>query len=337
MKNMDWTKEQVIVYGGGGFLGRYIVEHLLTLNCDRIKTFNRSAAPELAAMGVETISGDLREPLAVINAASKCTTVFHTAAKAGVWGRYKDYYDINVRGTENILAACRTHDIKTLIYTSSPSVAYPPTCDIENINEDEPYPEKYLACYPETKAIAEKKVIGEPNKDLSCVVLRPHLLWGPRDPHLLPRVIDAARRKRLAIIGDGLNRVDMTYIDNAAHAHILAAEYLKCQKKCVRRRYFISDDSPVVLWEWVNNLLKKLDIPPVTRTISYRKAMSIARILEIVYKLLPLGEPPITRFAAGQLAHSHYFDISAAKNDLGYMPVVDYDEAMKATLEWLRS
>ena len=333
---MDWTKEQVIVYGGGGFLGRYIVERLIGLNCGSIKIFNRSTAPELAAMGIETISGDLREPLAVVNAASGCTTVFHTAAKAGIWGRYKAYYDTNVRGTENVLAACKTHNIKTLIYTSSPSVAYPPTCNIENINEDEPYPEKYLAYYPATKAIAEKKVLGEPNKHLSSVTLRPHLLWGPRDPHLVPRVIDAARRGKLAIIGDGLNKVDMTYIDNAAQAHILAAEYLKRQEKCVRKRYFISDDSPVVLWEWVNDLLRELNIPPITRTIAYSKAMRIARVLEIIYKLLPFGEPPITRFAAGQLAHSHYFDISAAKSDLGYIPVVNNNEAMRATLEWLR-
>ena len=336
MQTIDWTKEQVIVYGGNGFLGRYIVEHLIAVNCGKIKIFNRSAAPELAAMGVEVIRGDLRELLAVTDAAKDCSIVFHTAAKAGVWGRYKTYYDINVRGTENVLAACRTHNIKSLVYTSSPSVAYPPTCNIENINEDEPYPEKYLAYYPETKAIAEKKVLGEPNKNLSSVTLRPHLLWGPRDPHLLPRVIDAAQRGKLAIIGDGLNRVDMTYIENAAHAHILAAEYLKTQESCVRKRYFITDDHPVILWAWINDLLKELNISQITRTITYNKAWQIARILELIYKLLPCGEPPITRFAAGQLAYSHYFDIAAAKHDLGYVPIVGNDKAMELTLAWLK-
>ncbi len=334
---MNWQQEQVIVYGGGGFLGRYIVERLIKLNCAKIKIFNRSASPELAALGVETIRGDLREPLEVIAAASDCTTIFHTAAKAGVWGRRSNYYAINVNGTENVLKACRTHEIKTLIYTSSPSVAYPPTCNIENINEDEPYPEQYLAYYPETKAIAEKKVLGAPNKELSCAVLRPHLLWGPRDPHLLPRVIESVRRGRLAIIGNGTNKVDLTYVDNAAYAHILAAEYLKQQEKCVRKRYFISDDAPVLLWEWVNELLTKLDMPPVTRTIPYAKAMGIARLLEIIYKVIPFSEPPLTRFAVGQLAHSHYFDISAAKSELGYAPVVDPQIAINRTLEWLKA
>lgn len=332
---MDWHKEQVIVYGGGGFLGRYIVERLIKLNCGKIKIFNRSASPELAKLGIETIRGDLREPLDVISAASSCTVVFHTAAKAGIWGARKSYYDINVRGTENVLAACRSHDIPTLVYTSSPSVAYPPTYDIENINEDLPYPKKYLAHYPATKAIAEKKVLGEPNKHLSCVALRPHLLWGPRDPHLLPRIIKSARRGHLAIIGNGMNKVDLTYIENAAHAHILAAEYLRDQPQCVRKRYFISDDSPVVLWDWLNKLLGELKIEPITRKISYAKALLIARGLEMVYNLLPFGEPPITRFAVGQLAHSHYFDISGAKNDLGYSPAITSTEAMRTTLEWL--
>lgn len=333
---MDWSREKVIIYGGGGFLGRYIVEKLISLNCRSIRIFNRRGAPDLEQRGVEVIRGDIRDRMDVCQAAKDCTTVFHTAAKAGIWGSRKSYYAINVTGTENVLAACRSHSIPTLVYTSSPSVAYPPTRDIENIDENEPYPQQYLAYYPETKAIAEKKVLGEPNKELAAAALRPHLIWGPGDPHLLPRVIASAKRGRLAIIGNGENKVDMTYAANAALAHVLAAEYLKKQEKCLRKVYFVSDNQPIIMWEWLNDLLKRLSLPPITRTISLQKAIAVAGIIEFVYKVLPLGEPPITRFAAGQMAYSHYFNISAAINDLGYAPKVTPEAALEKTVEWLK-
>ena len=334
---MNWSEETITVFGGSGFLGNRIVRQLIELNCGKIKCFNRSAAPALEKLGVEVIRGDIREPGAVNDACKGATAVVHTSAKAGVWGSWKEYYGINVEGTMNVLAACKYNGIRSLVYTSSPSVAYPPTRDIENLDETAPYPDSYIAYYPATKAIAEKNVLGSPLKELSAVVLRPHLLWGPGDPHLLPRIVRRAAAGKLARIGDGHNILDLTYIDNAAFAHVKALEYLKNCTQPRRKVFFISDNSPVRIWNWLDELLAKLSIPPVTKSISYDKACLAGIIFENIYRVMPfLGEPPMTRFVAGQLAFSHYFNISAAVNELGYRPVAIQSVAMADTIEWLK-
>ncbi len=335
---MDWTKESVIVFGGSGFLGKYLIEKLLELKCRNIICYSRGGDDELADRGVDVFRGDLRNCEGVEVAMQGCTFVFHTAAKAGVWGPRKLYYDINVTGTENVLKACEKHGIKSMIYTSSPSVAFTPTEDVENGDEYLEYPRKFLTHYPDTKAIAERKVLACPWYDLSAIILRPHLLWGPRDPHLLPRILKTAKSGRLKIVGNGENLVDLTYIENAVEAHIRAAEFIRSAGKSFRKAYFISDGRPVNLWEWTNNLLHNAKIPMVTESVPYKTAYRVGAFLEAVYKFIPpIIEPPMTRFVAGQLAFSHYFNISAARKDFGYKPVIDPADAFDKTMEWLRS
>lgn len=337
---MDWEKEAVLVTGGGGFLGRYIVKRLLKFGCKSVRIFGRSPQPDLESIGVEVFQGDLRTGEEVEEACEKRTVVFHTAAKAGIWGKWKDYYEINVAGTANIISACRRKKVSYLVYTSSPSVALG-SADVEGADETISYPESYPAHYPHSKALAEKMVLAADSADLATVSLRPHLIWGPGDPHLLPRLIERARKGKLMGVGDGKNIVDLTYVENAAQAHILAAESLRCSTQFSSvhgKAYFISDGKPVVLWDWVNNLLERLGIQPVERWISYRKAYKIGAVMELLFMLLPfLGEPPMTRFVAGQLSHSHYFNISAAKSDFGYEPVISSEDALDKTVEYLQS
>lgn len=338
---MNWNSEKVIVYGGNGFLGRYVVERLLELGCGRVSSFSRNPAPELQKLGVITVQGDLRDPHAVTEAARDCGAVILCAAKAGVWGSWHDYYSINVRGTLNVLDACRRHGIDAMVYTSSPSVAYNPDTHIENRDESLEYPSKYLAHYPATKAIAEKQVLGCDNIRMSAIALRPHLIWGPRDPHLLPKVLKRARQGKLTMVGDGHNKVDLTHAANAAEAHVLALQRIRQHQGCLRKAYFISDDNPLELWPWINSLCERLKLPGVSRAIPFQKAYAAGCVCECVYKaaglLLPGLEPPITRFVAGQLAFSHYFDISAARRELGYQPVINPELALDDTITWLKS
>lgn len=330
---MNWNKKRVIVFGGGGFLGRYIVEQLIELGCESVSIFGRSDYPELSSIGVNVIRGDIRDYNCVDKACNGSDIVFITAAKAGVWGRWDEYYGINVLGTQNIVKACLKYNVRSIIYTSSPSVAYSAEQDIEGMNERSPYPTKYLAHYPKSKALAEQYVLAANCDALKTVALRPHLIWGPRDTHLIPRVLDAARKGKLRIIGDGTNTVDMTYVENAAFAHICAAVALESSGACSNvegKAYFISDDQPVKLWDWTNNLLKRCGIVGVDKMISYKKAYNIGHVLESIYKIFPfLSEPPMTRFIAGQLAHSHWFDISAAKRDFGYKVIVEPNEGLE--------
>jgi len=164
-----------------------------------------------------------------------------------------------------------------------------------------------------------------------------HLVWGPGDRHLIPRVVERAKARQLYIVGDGSNRVDITYVENAAAAHILAADHLKPGSPVAGQAYFVSQGEPVVLWDFINQLLEKLEIPKITKAVSYRAAWAIGAILELLYGVLPLrGEPRMTRFLAAQLARSHYFDITKARRDLGYSPRVSTAEGLERLVREFR-
>jgi nucleoside-diphosphate-sugar epimerase len=323
----------VLVTGGGGFLGGALVRRLLARG-DSVASFSRHAYPELAALGVAQLQGDLTDPAAVDAACRGREVVFHAAARAGVWGPYADYHRTNVAGTANVIAACRRHGVGALVYTSSPSVVFHGG-DMEGVDESVPYPAHYHAAYPRTKALAEQQVIRAAREGLAAIILRPHLIWGPGDNHLVPRII--TRAKRLKRIGRRQNRVDTIYIDNAADAHLLAAEHLAADPALSGRVYFISQGAPVPLWDMINGVLAAAGKPPVTRTVPAWAAWLAGALLEGGYRLLGIRqEPPMTRFVARELATAHWFDISAARRDLGYAPRVSTEEGLKRLAAWLR-
>ena len=325
----------ILVTGGGGFLGRHIVNLLLERG-DKVSVLNRSKYLDLEERGVTCFTGDLRNLDDVSNAIKGKEIVYHVAAKAGVWGSEEDYYGINVIGTENVLTSCKNAGVKKLIYTSSPSVAFG-TETIENGDESLPYPEFYLTSYPKTKAIAERKVLAANSDALLTCALRPHLIWGPGDNHLVPRIIEAASSGKLMQVGEGKNLVDVTYVENGALAHIQAEEKLDIGSPVCGQAYFIGDAKPVNLWEWVNELLKKAEVKPIKKTISYNKAKKIGAVMEFFYKLFRLkGEPRMTRFVAAQLAKSHYFSHEKAFNHFGFDPRISNEEGLKRTLKWLK-
>jgi len=337
MKN-DATKTEatarVLVTGGGGFLGGAIVRQLVDRG-DAVRSFSRNFYPELAQMGVEQIQGDMVDKTAVEQACKGIELVFHVAAKPGVWGDYADYYPTNVLGTQHVIDACKKHGVSRLVYTSSPSVVFDGT-DMEGVDESAPYPEKFHAPYPKTKAMAEQLVIKAADKDLMTITLRPHLIWGPKDNHLVPRIIERARR--LVRVGTGKNRVDTIYIDNAAQAHVLAADRLKVNPELSGMVYFISQDDPVPLWDLVDDILKAAGLPPVKRAIPRKMAWLTGALLEFVYKMFRIrGEPQMTRFLADELATAHWFDIRAARKDLGYAPTVSIKEGLRRLEQWLQN
>jgi 2-alkyl-3-oxoalkanoate reductase len=321
---------KALVTGGGGFLGGAIVR-LLRERGDAVRSFSRGHYPGLDALGVEQVRGDLGDPAAVAAAVDGCEVVFHVAAKAGVWGPWKEYYRANVVGTENVLAACCQHGVRQLVFTSSPSITFAGV-DQNGVNESEPYPKRFLANYPHTKALAEHAVLAANGPELATVALRPHLIWGPGDPHLIPRLIDRARKGKLRRIGREPKLVDTTYVDNAAVGHLQAADRLAPGSPVAGKAYFISQGEPEPLWDFLNRVLAAAGLPPITRTVSPRLAYVVGAILERVYGLLGRRrEPPMTRFVAKQLSTAHWFDLTAAKNDLGYAPAV----STKAGLERL--
>ena len=267
---------KVLVTGGGGFLGGAIVRTLVARG-DEVLSFSRGEYPALAALGVTQVRGSVSDREAVRAAAKGCELVFHVAAKAGIWGSYHDYHQANVVGTRNVVDACRSNGINRLVYTSSPSVVFD-GCDIEGGDESLPYPTRYESHYPATKALAEQLVLTANSPELATTSLRPHLIWGPGDNHLLPRIVAKGRAGNLRRIGEGTNLVDTVYVDNAATAHLLAADKLFPGSPVAGRSYFISNDEPVPLWEMVNRILAAADTAPVTRSISPKAAFTIGCI-----------------------------------------------------------
>jgi nucleoside-diphosphate-sugar epimerase len=317
-----------LVTGGGGFLGGAIVR-LLRARGHTVRSLARGDYAALRDLGVETRQGDVADPKAVLSAVEGCDVVFHAAAKAGYWGRYADYEHSNVGGTQNVVSACRAHGVKRLVYTSSPSVVFNGR-DMEGVDESAPYATRFASPYAATKAEAERLVLGANDNTLATVALRPHLIWGPGDNHLIPRIIARARTGRLRRIGHAPKLVDTTYIDDAAEAHCLAAERLEPDAPLAGKAYFLSQGEPVPLWDLVNWILRAAGVAPVTRTISPALAMSIGAVLEVLYRTLRLpGEPPMTRFLAHQLSTAHWFNINAARRDLGYQPRISIDEGLR--------
>lgn len=325
---------KVLVTGGGGFLGGFVVRKLVARG-DSVRSLTRTAYPWLAELGVEQAHGDLSSAEAVAAAVAGMDVVIHTAAKAGVWGNKADFVTTNITGTKNVIAACQKHSVTRLVYTSTPSVVHG-GADLEGANELAPYPKTYEAYYPATKAVAEKAVLAANGPDLATVALRPHLIWGPGDPHLIPRVIQRARAGKLRRVGTRPVKVDVTYVENAADAHLLAADKLAPGSPIAGKAYFLSNGEPVDLWDFLNRVFALVNLPPVTRSVSVWKAKLAGRILENLYYYLRLpGEPAMTRFVASQLSTSHWYDISAAKRDLGYEPRIGIDEGLKRLAETL--
>jgi nucleoside-diphosphate-sugar epimerase len=317
-----------LVTGGGGFLGAAIVRRLRERG-DTVHSFSRRRYDELESLGVAQHQGDLADSIAVSRAAAGCDIVFHVAAKAGVGGRDRDYYRANVLGTANVLTACRHHGIVRLVYTSSPSVVFDGR-DMAGVNESVPYPSHYDAAYPQTKAIAERMVLKANSAALATVSLRPHLIWGPGDNHLIPRILARARAGRLRRIGTEAKLIDSVYIDNAADAHLLAADRLAPGSPIAGKAYFITQGEPLPLWDLVNRILHAAGLGPVTRSILPRLAYGMGGLLEMIYAIFrPQEEPPMTRFVARELTTAHWFDISAARCDFGYHPSISLDEGLR--------
>ena len=321
---------RILVTGGGGFLGQALCRGLAARGHD-VVSFNRGRYRALDALGVRQLQGDLADRDAVLAAARGCDAVFHNAAKAGAWGSYDSYHRANVVGTGHVIAACRAHGIRQLVYTSSPSVTHRATHPVAGGTADTvPYGEHLKAPYAATKAIAERAVLAANDAHLATIALRPRLIWGPGDQQLLPRLAERARAGRLRLVGDGDNLIDTTYIDNAAQAHFDAIDRLAPAADCAGRAYFISNGEPRAARDMVNALLQAAGAPPVTKTLPFPLAYAVGAACEAAWTLLPLrGEPPLTRFLAEQLATTHWYDMGPATRDFGYVPRVSIDEGLR--------
>ena len=327
--------KNVLVTGGGGFVGTAIVKLLLEKGCS-VSVAGRNLYSHITDFGVKCFVGDISDKAFTDRICRGIDTVFHTAAKAGIWGEWSEYKKTNVYGTENVIESCLKNDVEKLIYTSTPSVVFNRN-DVVEGNESLPYATEFLCNYAKSKVLAEKLVLRCNPRQLKTCAIRPHLIWGPGDPHLIPRLIERGKQKSLKIIGNGDNLVDITFIENVANAHILAALSMDRTENTCGNAYFIGQEKPVNLWNWINQLFVELKIPPVTQKVPFKIGYFAGSLLERMHTMVRSGkEPKMTRFLAYQLSHSHFFSHANAKKDFGYEPVVSLIEGQERLIRWIK-
>lgn len=308
------------ITGGGGFVGKALIRALRGYGVG-VVSVSRGNYPELQQIGVNCVNADISKDTASLTEAFRgADCVFHVASKVAMWGRFEDFYQTNVVGTQNVIAACRAAGVPNLVYTSSPSVIAS-GADLKGVNETVPYPTRFKAFYPKTKALAEQTVLASNSPELRTIALRPHLIWGPGDTNLIPTIVNRARAGKLVQVGRGENLVDTTYIEDCVAAHLLAYAALENNSRSRGRAYFISQGAPVNLWEWIGEILEFYKIEPIKKKVPVAIAQFLAGGMELISLIRPgMPEPRFTRFLVSEMATDHYFDISNARTDLGYEP-----------------
>lgn len=327
----------VLITGASGFIGGKIAERLLRQG-RAVRCYSRRPIPDLAAKGATVLLGELDDTATLARACEGVGTVFHVAGRVGVWGPAAEFFKVNVGGTRSVIEACRKAGVSRLVHTSSPSVVFNGS-HLAGVDESEALCTEAPCAYPTSKAAAERVVAAANSDSLRTVSLRPHLVWGPGDRNVVPRCLALAKARRLRIVGTGNNRVDLTHIENVVDAHLLAdAALARADSPAAGRAYFITNEDPVLLWDFINELCEAAGIPPVRKRISLGAAYAIGALLEFAWTVLRRkDDPPMTRFIAKELATDHFFSIEAARRDLGYQPRVSMSEGIRELAPLLRA
>lgn len=321
---------KILVTGGAGFLGLALCRALQAQGYT-VRSMQRRDSAELRSLGVEQVLGDLANADSVRAAVSGVDAIVHNAAMAGAWGPYEDYYRANVIGTRNVLQEARAAGIRKVVYTSTPSVTHRATHPVAGLSAAQvPYGEGLRAPYAATKKLAEIEALAANDDAMAVTALRPRLIWGAGDNHLLPRLVERSRAGKLRMIGSGDNLIDSTYVTNAADAHVLALQALEPGSRNAGKAYFISNGEPRSMKDTVNALLDAAGEPPVSRHIPAGVAMAAAQVLQAAYRVLPLrGEPVLTPFVVEQMLTTHWYDMTPAREDFGYVPALSFDQGIE--------
>lgn len=323
---------KILVTGGTGFLGRHLATALLKAGHQvHLLGRNFSQAGALIDAGARMVVCDLRERATVVQACQGMDAVYHVGALSSPWGRRADFLATNVGGTEAVLEGCRKHGVERCIYVSSPSVVFNGK-DQHLLTDAAPYPRHFVSIYSHTKKIGEDLVNAAAQETGLCtVILRPKAIFGPGDQTLLPRLIDAARLGRLPQIGNGENLVDLTYVENVVHALLLALD----AQAATGKTYTITNDEHIPLWGIIQTVLKRLGLPTTLRKVPLAAALTAASVMELGAALNG-REPLLTRYSVLILARTQTYDISAARRELDYRPVISIAEGLERTLETLK-
>jgi nucleoside-diphosphate-sugar epimerase len=327
--------EKVLVTGATGFLGRHTVQRLLKEGA-QVTGLGRSLSHgrELERMGARFVAAELSEEKRLDEIFRGHDYVIHCAALSSPWGRYEDFYNANVKATENVLRAVRQAGIKRLVHVSTPSL-YIDHTDRLDVREEEPLPLRAINFYAATKRLAEERVDAAAADGLPVVSIRPQGIIGPGDTAIFPRLMRMARKKILPIIGDGDNWIDLTYVDNVVESLVLA---LRAPAHVHGRKYNITNGEPVQLYPLLREVFDSLGFTYREKRIPFRRAYRLAGAMEFVCRYVLRGrEPLLTRYSVCALGLTRTLNIDAARRDLNYRPIIDMRQAVERLTQTLRT
>ena len=305
----------IAVTGAQGFVGSAVVKELLNLGYKVIPIVRQNNG--LYSNAIEwdiTQTNKYKFP--------DVDVVIHSAAKVDDWATYKSSYNVNVTGTKNVINAFPS--VNLFIYVSSASVYDSKNSDLV-ITEQSPAGENLLNDYSRTKYEAEKVVLNA--SSFSRVVLRPHVVYGPGDKNILPRLLKARKLGRFLVLGNGKNSISLTHIDNLVGG---ITRIISSHKKFDGEIFNIADNRTDSVENVINALKKELNISEKNFHIPRIIALSVGSILEYVAKILGLRHSPLlTPYIVEQMTSNHIIDCSKANAMFGYNPEVDYREGFK--------
>jgi nucleoside-diphosphate-sugar epimerase len=329
-----------LVTGGGGFVGRALVDALRRRG-DRVTVIEHRGDP--FRDDIDWVRADIREAAEIDGRFADVDTVFHNASLVHTkHNRQSEVWDVNLGGSRNVLAACQKHHVPKLVYVSSASAVYEGR-DIENGDESMPYSRISQAPYADSKIAAEREILAANGQaEVATCALRPHVIFGPGDNRFAPAILARARAGRLRFSVGLFNRKlsDFTYVDNLVRALLLADERLAPGSVVAGQAYFITNGEPRPFFDFVGRLLALLDLPPILFPMPYSIAYTAAAVAEAIDTLRGgtlNNENGMTRFAVRYMCTHHYFSIAKARRDLGYDPEVSLDEGLRRTAEHLRA
>jgi len=288
---------------------------------------------KLSRIGADFRPVDLRDRPSMMRVCEDVDFVVHSGALSSAWGAYRDFYDINVEGTQNVIDGCKQWGVQRLVHISSPSVMTRPEAQL-GLKESSPLPETFVSAYSETKKLAEDRVNAAREQGMNTVILRPKAIYGPGDNAIFPRLIEAAARRRLPIIGLGDTVTDLTHVDDVVQAITLALE----KDEALGKTYVVTGSEAVKIWDVIARVVTGLGHDAPSKHLSLKKATVVAKILESVWKLLHLrGEPPLTQYTVGILGISQTYDTTAIRTELGYEPKVSLEDGITSVLASLET
>ena len=322
---------KILVTGASGFIGgrfaRFALEQGLSV---RVNGRRAEGVAHLVSRGAQYIQGDLSNADLVNVICQDVDAVVHCAGAVGVWGSRQDFMQGNVLVTENIVEACLKQKVRRLVHLSSPSIYFDGQSHL-GIREEQ-VPRRFNNHYAATKYLAEQKVFGAQEFGLEVIALRPRFVTGAGDTSIFPRLLKMQRAARLSIVGNGLNKVDFTSMQNLNEA-LLAS--LAAQGSALGQAYNISNGTPVPLWDAVNYVMRRMQLPQVTRYRSFGLAYGAAAINEGACLLWPgRPEPTLTRLGMQVMSRDFTLDISRARQYLNYEPRVSLWAALDEFCDW---